>query len=416
MSSQYKGKGSGETGFWSVLGYISFAVLGVLLGAAILYGAMAFFFSPQPEILLPKEQVEEQDDEQPIISHVNSLADVADQALAAVVGVNKHVFITRFGEQSLEEVESGSGVIIDSNGYIITNQHVIEGSDKITVVIPGKGSYEAELIGSDAMTDLALLKIEEIDLVALTIGDSDALRVGEQVLAIGNPFGYFQQTVTAGIISAVGRQVRMPGSEYVYTFLQTDALINPGNSGGPLLNLKSEIIGINTAKIVLVGVEGIGLAIPSNTVKRVMGDLFEHGRVIRPHLGVVIDDWLRYGVDEPERGVIIVEVAPDSAAANAGLQAGDIIVAINGHDVYYLAQLFDRLFSYYPGDMITVTYFREGESAQVTVTLGERPENLPSVVEVEEPETDDDGAQPDEPGVRTEDQEEDDEITENPVE
>ena len=417
MSTQYDRKESGVIGFWSVLGYISLAVLGILLGAAIFYGAIVYFFSPQSEMSFPKNEVEEQGEEKlPATSTDYSLVEVVDQALAAVVGVNKHIFVTRFGEQSLEEVESGSGVIIDPDGYIITNQHVIEGADKITVVIPGKSSYEAELIGLDPMTDLALLKIEAIDLVALTIGDSDELRVGEQVLAIGNPFGYFQQSVTAGIISAVGRQVRMPGSEYVYTFLQTDALVNPGNSGGPLLNLKSEIIGINTAKISLVGVEGIGLAIPSNTVKRVMADLFEHGRVIRPHLGVVIDDWLRYGADEPERGVIIVDIAPDSAADNAGLQAEDIIVAIDGHDVHYLAQLFDRLFSYYPGDTVTITYFREGESSQVTVTLGERPENLPSVVEVEEPEPESDDEQTDEPEDQEEDQEEEDEVTGNPVE
>lgn len=417
MSTQYDRKESGVIGFWSVLGYISLAVLGILLGAAIFYGAIVYFFSPQPEISFPKNEVEEQGEEKlPATSTGYSLVEVVDQALAAVVGVNKHIFVTRFGEQSLEEVESGSGVIIDPDGYIITNQHVIEGADKITVVIPGKSSYEAELIGLDPMTDLALLKIEEIDLVALAIGDSDELRVGEQVLAIGNPFGYFQQSVTAGIISAVGRQVRMPGSEYVYTFLQTDALVNPGNSGGPLLNLKSEIIGINTAKISLVGVEGIGLAIPSNTVKRVLADLFEHGRVIRPHLGVVIDDWLRYGADEPERGVIIVDIAPDSAADNAGLQAEDIIVAIDGHDVHYLAQLFDRLFSYYPGDTVTITYFRDGESSQATVTLGERPENLPSVVEVEELEPESDDEQTDEPDDQEEDQEEEDEVTGNPVE
>jgi serine protease Do len=417
MSNQYERKESGVTGFWSVLGYISLAVLGILLGAAILYGALVFFFSPPSETSISRDEVEVQNDDNfPAVSSDYSLVDVADQALAAVVGVNKHIYITRFGEQNLEEVESGSGVIIDASGYIITNQHVIEEADKITVVIPGKSSYEAELIGLDTMTDLALLKIEANDLVALTIGDSDELRVGEQVLAIGNPFGYFQQTVTAGIISAVGRQVRMPGSEYVYTFLQTDALVNPGNSGGPLLNLKSEIIGINTAKIALVGVEGIGLAIPSNTVKRVMADLFEHGRVIRPHLGVVIDDWLRYGAEEPERGVVIVDIAPDSAADNAGLQAEDIIVAIDGYDVHYLAQLFDRLFSYYPGDTITMTYFREGVSSQVSVILGERPENLPSVVEVEEPEPEGDDEQPDEPEDQTEVQEEEDEVIENPVE
>ncbi|MBW6462830.1 MAG: S1C family serine protease [Dethiobacteria bacterium] len=386
MENHYNKSNSGRGGFWAVIGYLSFGVLGILLGAAMLYGLFIFFLSPSADLAVPEEIIDETEEQVlPEIDIENSLADVAEKTLDAVVGVNKHLNITRFGEQRLEEVESGSGVIIDEEGYIITNQHVIEEADHISVVIPGKGSYEAELIGSDSLTDLALLKIEETGLVALPIGDSDQLRVGEKVLAIGNPFGYFQQTVTAGIISALQRQVRVPGSDYIYPFIQTDALVNPGNSGGPLVNLKGEVIGINTAKIALVGVEGIGLAIPSNTVKRVMSDLYEHGRVIRPHLGVVIDDWLQYGEVEPERGVIIVEVAPGSAADNVGLQAGDIIVAINGEDVYYLALLFDNLFSYYPGDTITVTYYREGVRSEVTVVLGERPENLPAQVEVEEP-------------------------------
>ncbi len=381
-------KNSGRGGFWSAIGYIAFGVLGILLGAAILYGLFIFFLSPPADVVIPEETEDEVEEQQdlPEIEIENSLADVAEQALAAVVGVNKHLNVNRFGEQRLEEVESGSGVIIDEEGYIITNQHVVDLADHLTVIIPGLGIYEAELIGSDTLTDLALLKIEETGLVALQLGDSDQLRVGEKVLAIGNPFGYFQQTVTSGIISALERQVRFPRSEYIYPFIQTDALVNPGNSGGPLINLNAEVIGINTAKIALVGVEGIGLAIPSNTVKRVMSDLLEHGRVIRPHLGVIIDDWLQYGEVEPERGVIIVDVAPGSAADNAGLQAGDIIVSINGEDVFYLALLFDKLFSYYPGDTVTITYYREGIENEVTVVLGERPENLPAQMEVEQPE------------------------------
>lgn len=388
MDNYYKQADPGRKSFGTILGYLGLGVLGILLGAALIYGLFLFFLAPATGTGPEQEVTEEVVKPEPSLPAAapGSLADVAEQALDAVVGVNKHMTFNRFGEETLEEVESGSGVIVDKSGYVVTNHHVIEGAEKLTVVIPGKGSYEAELVGSDAMTDLALLKIEAQDLVALKIGDSDQLRVGEQVLAVGNPFGYFQQTVTSGIISAVGRQVRMPGSDYVYTFLQTDALVNPGNSGGPLLNLKAEVVGITTAKISLVGVEGIGLVVPSNTVKRVLNDLRDHGRVIRPHLGVVIDDWLEYGQQEPERGVQVVEVTPDSAAAGAGLQSGDIIVAIDGADVYYLAQLFDSLLKYYPGDTINITYYRQGLKKETPVVLGERPENLPAQVEVEEAE------------------------------
>lgn len=376
-----------QSRLWSYIGYLSFGILGILLGAVIFYGLCAFFFTDESEELTikPVDNLPVEVKYEPVITD-SSLADVVEIVMPAVVGINRHFLVSRFGEQSLQEAESGSGVIISSDGYIITNQHVIENTDKVTVLIPDKGRYDAEIIGTDALTDLALLRIEADDLTSMNLGDSERIRVGETVFAIGNPLGYFQQSVTAGIISAVGRQVRFPGSEYVYTFIQTDALVNPGNSGGPLVNLKGEIVGINTAKIALIGVEGIGLAIPSNTVKRVIGDLKEHGRVIRPHLGVIIDDWIDYSGSEPEKGVIIVDVAPDSAAGRVGLLPGDIIVSIEGHDVLYLAQLFDQLFSYYPGDTITIVYFRNGQKAEVTVTLGERPEFLPAQVELEESE------------------------------
>jgi len=372
-------------GLWAFIGYLSFGVLGILLGVFLVYGLCTYFFTEETEEL-PVETANGLLEETQIepVSPGSGLPDIIELVMPAVVGVNKHVYISRFGEQSLQEIESGSGVIVSSDGYIITNQHVVENGDKITVLIPDKGRFEAELIGSDALTDLALLRIEASGLTDMAIGDSDKVRVGETAVAIGNPLGYFQQSVTAGIISAIGRQVRVPGSEYVYTFIQTDALVNPGNSGGPLVNIKGEIIGINTAKISLVGVEGIGLAIPSNTVKRVMNDLLEHGRVIRPHLGVVIDDWIDYSGLEPEKGVLIVDVDPASAAGQVGLIPGDIIVAIDGQDVLYLAQLFDRLFSYYPGDTVTVIYYRDGQRTEVAVTLGERPEFLPAQAEQEE--------------------------------
>ncbi len=377
---------------WSFIGYLSFGILGILLGAALVYGLFMFILVPEIEdtAIEAENGTQEESIPQPLPIPGSNLADVISEVMPAVVGVNKHVYITRFGETSLEQVESGSGVIISSDGYIVTNHHVVEGADGLTVVIPDKGRYNAELVGFDILTDLALLHIEETGLTEMALGDSDIIRTGETVMAIGNPLGFFQQSVTAGIISAVGRQVRFPGSAYAYTFVQTDALVNPGNSGGPLVNLNGEIIGINTAKISLLGVEGIGLSIPSNTVARVMDDLLEHGRVIRPHLGVIIDDWVDYSDMEPEKGVLIVDVDPESPAGRAGLMADDIIVSMDGKDVQYLAQLFDRLLDFYPGDTITITYFRDGQANEIIVTLGERPDDFgfeaePEVEETEEP-------------------------------
>jgi serine protease Do len=369
---------------WSLIGYLSFGIFGILLGAALVYALFTFFLVPPLQEDSGTETANDLPSVEPdlIPGVIIDLADVVDTVMPAVVGVNKHVYITRFGEQRLEEVESGSGAIISADGYIVTNHHVVEGADRITVLIPDVGRYDAEIIGMDLLTDLALLQIEESGLYYIPLGDSSQIRVGETVVAIGNPLGYFQQTVTAGIISATGRQVRVPGSEYAYTFVQTDALVNPGNSGGPLVNLQGELIGINTAKIALAGVEGIGLSIPSNTVIRIIDDLLLHGRVLRPHLGVVIEDWLDYSDEGPERGVRIIEIAPGSAADQAGLIPGDIIVRIGSHDIHYLARLFDSLLDYYPGDSVVVAYFRDGEEFEVEVVLGERPETIA----VEEPE------------------------------
>jgi serine protease Do len=390
-------------GFWHYIGYLAFGILGIILGAALVYGLLVYAVDLKSEEGQPLAEVESDGANAPLDGAKvpvvepesdSGFVEVVEQVMPAVVGVNKHVYLSPGIEQSLEEVESGSGVITSEDGYIVTNHHVVEDADWITVVIPGKGSYEAELIGNDALTDLAVLKIEETGLLHVEFGNSNQIRVGETVLAFGNPLGYFQQSVTAGIISAIKRQVRVPGSEYAYTFVQTDALVNPGNSGGPLVNSKGETIGINTAKISLAGVEGIGLSIPSNTVQRVIKDIIENGRVIRPHLGVVIEDWLEYGDQQPERGILIRDIAPDSAAERAGLLPGDIIVSINGEEIYYLAMLFDVLFSYYPGDQVAIQYYRDGAEAEVELTLGEWPESLPVIQDL--PESGDAEAEPEE--------------------
>ncbi len=405
-------KKSNRGGFWSVIGYLAFGLLGILVGAALVYGLFVFFLAPEvtePPVAeeevetIPEEEAAEPDPElQPAASPC--IIEVIEEIMPAVVGVSRQVFVNRFGEESLEPAESGSGVIISSDGYIITNHHVIEGADSISILLPDKGRYDAEVVGEDTLTDLALLKIDETGLTAMSLGDSDQLRVGETVAAIGNPLGYFQQTVTAGIISAVDRQVRFPGSDFAYSFVQTDALVNPGNSGGPLVNLDGEIIGINTAKISLLGVEGIGLSIPSNTVNRVADDLLEHGRVIRPHLGVVIDDWPLYSEVEPDKGVLILEIAPDSPAEEVGLLAGDVIVAMDDREIQYIAQLFDRLLEYYPGDNTVVSFYRDGDRREVEVVLGERPEEWEVELDPEDFEFEEPGEDPDNdaPGDETE--------------
>lgn len=400
-------KNTNRGGFWSVIGYLAFGLLGIIVGAALIYGLFVYFLAPEvtgPPVAEeevetdPEEEAEVPDPElQPAASPC--IIEVIEEVMPAVVGVSRQVFVSRFGEESLEPAESGSGVIISSDGHIITNHHVIEGADSISVLLPDKGRYDAEIVGEDTLTDLALLKIDETGLTAMSLGDSGQLRVGETVAAIGNPLGYFQQTVTAGIVSAVDRQVRFPGSDFAYSFVQTDALVNPGNSGGPLVNLDGEIIGINTAKISLMGVEGIGLSIPSNTVKRVVDDLLEHGRVIRPHLGVVVDDWPLYSDLEPDNGVLILDIAPDSPAEEVGLQSGDVIVAMDDREIQYIAQLFDRLLEYYPGDTTIVTFYRDGDRREVEVDLGERPEEWevefdPEDFEFEVPEEDPDNDVP----------------------
>ncbi len=365
-------------GVWSFIGYLSFGILGILLGAALLYGLFFLYLVPEEETIpetTPEEEAVSEEVSLPAPEKDRDTVEVVEQVMPAVVGVSSSISFENFEGQEIEQTESASGIIISSDGYIITNQHVIDNADDIIVVIPDKGIYEAELIGSDVMTDLALLRIEERGLSYIPFADSAETRVGETVLAIGNPLG-LQQTVTAGIISAVERQVRIPGTEYAYTFIQTDAVVNPGNSGGPLVNLKGEVVGINTAKIALAGVEGIGLSVPSNTVERVTRDFKEYGKVLRPHMGVLIGDWLDYDEPEPDMGVYLVEVAPGSPADEAGLISGDIIAAIDDQKIDYMAQLFDQMLFYYPEDTVTITFFRNGEEKEITLTFDERPDDL----------------------------------------
>jgi serine protease Do len=280
-----------------------------------------------------------------------------------------------FGERLPKEFEqksAGSGFIISSDGYILTNNHVIEGADKIVVKLSDKGRYDAEVVGRDPNTDIALLKIDPDHLLPVAkLGDSDSLRVGEWVIAIGNPFG-FEHTVTMGIVSAKGRVI---GAGPYDDFIQTDAAINPGNSGGPLFNLHGEVVGINTA-IVAAG-QGIGFAIPINMAKEILPQLKEKGRVVRGWLGIQIQPWEpglaeKFGLKE-ERGVLVGKVIEGDPADRAGMKNGDIILEINGQEVKDTKDLLNKVARLKPGQRVEVVVLRDGKRKTLYVTLGERP-------------------------------------------
>ncbi|MFT7590327.1 MAG: serine protease Do [bacterium] len=271
---------------------------------------------------------------------------------------------------------SGSGVIIMDNGYIVTNNHVIENASKIEVILEDKRSYDAELIGRDPETDLALLKIEEDELPFLRFGNSDDLKVGEWVIAVGNPFN-LTSTVTAGIVSAKGRNINLlrQNSEYaIENFIQTDAAVNPGNSGGALVNTKGELIGINTAIASQTGsYAGYSFAVPVNIAKKVLDDLRKYGEVKRAILGVRIQDITaelaaEKGIDKI-KGVYIPEVVGDGAADKAGIKADDVIIEIDGEEVNKASELQEEISKYHPGDDVLVTLLRDGKQIEKTVKL-----------------------------------------------
>ncbi|OWZ83518.1 peptidase S1 [Natranaerobius trueperi] len=276
---------------------------------------------------------------------------------------------------------TGSGVIIDSDGLIVTNHHVIENSDEIIVTLDEGESVKAEIIGKDAETDLAVLEIDPTDLEkeklpSAEFGDSKDLVVGELAIAIGNPLGLaFQQSVTSGVISATDRTVRV-GDDYI-RLVQTDAAINPGNSGGPLVNALGEVVGINSIKIGESGIEGMGFAIPSNLVIEIVDELVEKGYVERPWIGIAIQEIDKYVAeifDLPvDYGVYIQEVEPNSPAGNAGIQSGDILTEIDNRKIENLPKLRSIRNDFEVGDQVEATIIRNEEEKTVEMTLESNP-------------------------------------------
>ncbi|MEZ4986145.1 MAG: trypsin-like peptidase domain-containing protein [Saprospiraceae bacterium] len=284
---------------------------------------------------------------------------------------------------------SGSGVVISSDGYIVTNNHVVEGGVRFEVILNDKREFSATIVGNDPSTDLALLKIEAEHLLAVEIGNSDSLRVGEWVLAVGNPFN-LESTVTAGIVSAKGRNIDiLEGQDRIESFIQTDAVVNPGNSGGALVNTNGELVGINTAIITRSGgYEGYSFAIPVNLVSKIVRDLRDYGSVQRGLLGAYIDN-VTAGIAEAKKlrqvaGVLVTRVAENSGAENAGLHAGDVIIAINGKSVRDVPALQEILGQLRPGDEVKVTYVRNQKENAATITLKNKMNSTSSLSASEE--------------------------------
>ena len=363
---------------------------GFALGVTVAGGGSGRGDSPLPAILGPAEA-----QAQPLSPNL-SYADVAEIAMPAVVNISADKvvenqgwvhpfmddpFFRRFFGQPRDdrsqraERSLGSGVVVSADGYILTNSHVVEKASRILVSFSSNEEYEAELVGSDPQTDVALIRIEADDLAYVRFADSSSLRIGDQVMAIGNPFG-LGQTVTLGIVSALGRSIGLIDYE---DMIQTDATINPGNSGGALVNLQGELVGMNTAILSRSGgSQGIGFAIPSNMARRISDALQEHGKVERAWLGVLIQDVDQsmanyHGLDRP-RGVLISDVNADTPAEKAGLEEGDIVLAVDGEEVNSRNALRNKVSLLPVGHEARLRILRDGKERNVTVELGALPE------------------------------------------
>ena len=344
-----------------------------------------------------------------------AFADVAEKAKPAVVTIitDKVISMRQFDDfgfffqpnlprqREFKTNALGSGVIVDSKkGYILTNNHVVDDMDGIRVKLIDKREFEATIIGTDPKTDLAILQIDAENLDDIRMGDSDELRVGEWVMAVGSPFSEnLSHTVTTGIVSAIGRSNILDSGSYE-DFIQTDAAINPGNSGGALLNMDGELIGINTA-IATGGYEkgnrGVGFAIPSSMANRIMSDLIDKGYVTRSWLGVIIQDLDSETADaldiDTRNGALIADVVKDSPAEAAGIQEGDVIIEFNGKSIANTANLKNVVSLSTPESTNRVKVIRDGAPKTVKVTLQELPENPNQFVSRERTTTNDFGLQ-----------------------
>ena len=296
----------------------------------------------------------------------------------SVVGITNKAVARDWFDNPVETEGVGSGVIFKSDGYIVTNNHVINGAKELIVSLSDGRTMRGKVIGADEVTDLAVVKIDAKDLPTAAFADSDQIVVGEPAIAIGNPMGLeFKGSVTSGVVSALNRT--LDNSDSRVKLLQTDAAINPGNSGGALVNADGEVIGINSVKLAASGVEGMGFAIPSNTVQSVIKELMDKGYVARPYLGVSVFDpetAARFGYSlDIDKGVYIFKLVLGGPSDKAGLQRGDIILKADGEEVNSVSDLRAKVSAHKVGDTITLTIDRNDHERTVDVTLDEMPQD-----------------------------------------
>jgi len=359
------------------LSYLAIALISFLAGGW-------WFINHQGGSLLTK-----QDDKGATTNYVvsadgASVADIVEKTGSSVVYIeasgsssqrNNPFRIYGFNFPQPSETATGTGFIIDSTGYIMTNEHVVDGAEQIKVTILGqKEAYSARVVGQDYEMDLAILKIDAGNLAAIPLGDSDQMRPGDPVIAIGNPLG-LDHTVTTGVVSAKGRPITIQNRNYK-NLIQTDAAINPGNSGGPLINLQGQVIAINTA--ISAEAQGIGFAIPINTAKNIMQELMQTGKVIRPYLGINMTDLTadtagQLNLDRNLKGVVIVNTVANSPAAAAGIKAYDVVTSLDGQLIEDSIALQEYIQTKQVGQTVQVGILRNGQAMTVPVTLQEKP-------------------------------------------
>lgn len=359
--------------------YFLIAVFGAIVGGGLVMGyGGPFLAKPTP----PNQTA--QNPLQPPTAHAqlsearNTAVVRAAQAVGpAVVGItNKAYARDFFNRPVLVKQGVGSGVIFDANGYIVTNNHVVQDAQELVVSLADGRTFTGRVVGSDAPTDLAVVKVDAAGLPAAVLGDSDSLMVGEPAIAIGNPLGLeFRGSVTVGVISALNRSIDV--GERRFKLIQTDAAINPGNSGGALVNADGVVVGINSAKIQAAGVEGIGFSIPVNSARPIIQSIIEKGRVVRAYMGVGALDRntaARYGYElKLEKGVYLAKIYPGGPAAKAGIREGDVILSVGGVEINSVPDLRDALDAQAVGGKVDVVIDRNGQNRTVSVLMEEMP-------------------------------------------
>ena len=322
-----------------------------------------------------------------------SASEVYKNNVNSTVGITTEISTNYFG-YTTTAAASGSGFIITEDGYIVTNYHVIDGANKVKVTTYDNTSYDAEIVGSDESNDIAVLKIDATGLEAVTLGDSEALSVGDNVVAIGNPLGELTFTLTSGVVSAMDRQITTSNS-VMMNLIQTDCAINSGNSGGALFNMYGEVVGVTNAKYssnssTEASIDNIGFAIPINTVKDIVTSIIENGYVVKPYIGVSVEtvnsDMKSYGIPE---GAVVRQINDDSPAKEAGLEVNDIVTKIDGKEITSSTDMVAAIRKCKKGDKITVTVYRQGETKELSIVVDEtKPEE-----KTEEAEDQDQGQQ-----------------------